>query len=77
MVSDPSSQQDSLDSGLWCLVAVAAFHQIPADYQQLRHQFGVGDTPLSDTDLQRAAKALGLRHRFTPPNHKYVKKSIN
>lgn len=51
------------DSGLACLVMLARFHQIPANAEQLRHDFGEGDTPLEMPALLQAARALGLRTR--------------
>jgi subfamily B ATP-binding cassette protein HlyB/CyaB len=50
-----------VDTGLLCLLLMARFHDLPADEAQVRHQFGQGGTPLSDRDLVRAAKHLGLR----------------
>lgn len=51
------------DSGCQSLVTLASLQQIPAEYQQIRHRFGVDDVPMSDTDLLRAAKALGFKAR--------------
>ncbi len=51
------------DSGCRCLVTLARLQQIPADYSQLRHQFGEGEQPFSDNDLLRAGKALGFKAR--------------
>lgn len=49
------------DSGLVCLLILARFHGVPADGAQLQHQFDTADHVLSDTDLLRAAKHLGLK----------------
>jgi ATP-binding cassette, subfamily B, bacterial HlyB/CyaB len=49
------------DSGLLSLLILARFHDLPADGSQLRHQFAQSGQALSDTDLLRAAKHLGLK----------------
>ena len=48
------------DTGLICLLILARFYDLPADGSQLRHQFAQLGQVLSDTDLLRAAKYLGL-----------------
>ncbi len=50
-----------LDTGLLSLLIVARLHGLPADLDQVRHQFGTAGRPLSETDLLRAARSLGLR----------------
>ena len=66
----PSSEEESPgstpaasvpDTGVMCLLLLARFYDLPADGAQLRHQFARSDQPLSDTDLLRAAKHLGLK----------------
>jgi len=52
---------DTPDTGLTCLLILARFHDLPADGSQLRHQFAQSGQVLSDTDLLRAAKHLGLK----------------
>jgi ATP-binding cassette, subfamily B, bacterial HlyB/CyaB len=49
------------DTGLLCLLILARFYDLPADGAQLRHQFAQSGQPLSNTDLLRAAKHLGLK----------------
>ncbi len=49
------------DTGLTCLLILARFYDLPADGSQLRHQFAQSGRPLSDTELLRAAKHLGLK----------------
>ncbi|MET0102344.1 MAG: cysteine peptidase family C39 domain-containing protein [Sedimenticola sp.] len=51
------------DTGCHCLVTVARLQQVPADYAQIRHQFGHGDQNLSDNDLIRASRAIGFKAR--------------
>ena len=56
------------DSGLACLIVIAHFHGIPAEAEQLRHQFGIGESTgcFSADDLLLAAKSLGLKARAVP-----------
>ncbi len=57
----PSAITGVTDTGLICLLILARFYDLPADGSQLRHQFAQSGQPLSDTDLLRAAKHLGLK----------------
>lgn len=50
-----------MDSGLHSLVAIARFHQLPAEPEQLSHEFGVPGTSFTDTEILLAAKALTLK----------------
>lgn len=59
--NQPVSVGATADTGLVCLLILARFYDLPADGSQLRHQFAQGGQPLSDTDLLRAAKHLGLK----------------
>ena len=57
-----------MDTGLHSLVAIARFHQLPAEPEQLAHQFSSPGTPFSDTELLLAAKALTLKaKKISPP----------
>ena len=49
------------DTGLICLLILARFYDLPADGSQLRHLYAQPGQPLSDTELLRAAKHLGLK----------------
>lgn len=49
------------DTGLICLLILARFHDLPADGSQLRHLYAQSGQLLSDTELLRAAKHLGLK----------------
>src|SRR5262249_3724140 len=49
------------DTGRICLVILTRFHDCPADGSQLRHLYAHSGQPLSDTELLRAAKHLGLK----------------
>jgi len=62
--SGPVAISDSTgasDTGLLCLLILARFYDLPADGSQLRHQFAQSGQLLSDVDLLRAAKHLGLK----------------
>jgi subfamily B ATP-binding cassette protein HlyB/CyaB len=50
-----------MDTGLQSLVALARFHQLPAETTQLAHEFGRPGEHFSDTELLIAAKALSLK----------------
>lgn len=50
-----------MDTGLQALVAIARFHQLPAEPEQLLHQFGTPGEVFSDKELLLAAKALTLK----------------
>lgn len=50
-----------MDTGLQSLIAIARFHQLPAEPEQIAHQFADQGQPFSDTQLLTAAKALTLR----------------
>ena len=49
------------DSALLCLLIMARLFGLPADAEQLRHQFSESGKLLSETDLLRAAKHLGFK----------------
>ena len=57
----PVSAASISDTGLICLLILARLYDLPADGSQLRHQFAQSGQPLSDTELLRAAKHLGLK----------------
>ncbi|WP_435273855.1 type I secretion system permease/ATPase [Psychrobium sp. nBUS_13] len=50
-----------MDTGLNCLVAIARFHQLPAEPEQLSHEFAKPSEYFSDTELLLAAKSLTLK----------------
>lgn len=53
-----------MDTGLLSLVAIARFHQLPAEPEQLAHQYAEPGKPFSDALLLVAAKALTLRAKL-------------
>ncbi len=62
-----------MDTGLHSLVAIARFHQLPAEPEQLAHQFAEPGKPFSDTQLLSAAKALTLRAKRLSPSLDQIK----
>lgn len=52
------------DTGLLGLVLLAQFHSVAADPAQLAHQFGRGTESFNETELQLAARSLGLKARI-------------
>lgn len=62
-----------MDAGLHSLVAIARFHQLAAEPEQLAHQFGEPGQPFSVTQLLSAAKALTLRAKCVSPAFSQLK----
>lgn len=58
-----SQAETPIDSGLQSLIAIARFHQLPAEAPQIQHQFGVPSEPFGNTEILRAAKSLGFKTR--------------
>lgn len=52
-----------IDSGLACFIMLLRFLSIPADPEQIRHQFGRADTVFVPGDILRAAKRIGVKAR--------------
>jgi len=50
-----------MDTGLQSLVAIARFHQLPAEADQLQHEFGTPNMPFGDTEILLAANSLTLK----------------
>ncbi len=57
----PACSSLESDTGLLCLLIIAQYYDLPAEGSQLRHQFARSGHRLSDTELLRAAKNLGLK----------------
>jgi subfamily B ATP-binding cassette protein HlyB/CyaB len=57
-----------MDTGLYSLVAIARFHQVPADMDQLSHQFVTPGNQFTDTEILLAAKALDLKAKVLTPS---------
>lgn len=54
----------TVDSGLFALVTILRVQGMPAEPEQIRHQFAVPGQPFGSTELLRAAKKLGLKARL-------------
>jgi subfamily B ATP-binding cassette protein HlyB/CyaB len=63
-----SSASAEIDTGLLSLLILARFLGVPADGDQLRHQYSESGKVLSDTDLLRGAKHLGLKAGRVKPD---------
>ena len=50
-----------MDTGLQGLILLSHFHQLPAEADQLAHEFGKPGEHFTDTELLQAAKALTLK----------------
>lgn len=66
MASDAETQASTSaslqqDSGLICLLILARFYSLPANGEQLRHQFGETGKVFTEEDILRASKSLGLK----------------
>lgn len=59
--STGAASPQPVDPGLMCLLILARFFGVPANGDQLRHQFGEPSKTLTDTDLLRAAGHLGFK----------------
>lgn len=57
-----------MDTGLNTLITIAHFHQLPAEPEQIAHQFARPGQPFGDTELLQAAKALTLKARKLKPS---------
>ena len=59
----PHGVNESIDTGLACLVMMARYYGIAADAGQLQHQFGQADKLFTPSEILRVAKYLGLKAR--------------
>lgn len=60
--------RDVADTGLVCLAILARLHHLPADLNQIQHEFGSSEHPFRIPDVLRAAKWLGLKARTVRAN---------
>lgn len=65
----------SMDTGLNCLIAIARFHRLPAEPDQLSHQFGLQGQNFTDTEILLSAKALTLKAKILRPKITALKNS--
>jgi len=65
-----------MDTGLNTLVAIARFHQLPAEPEQLAHEYGQPGIDFGDTEILRAAKALTLKAKQLRPALSEIKSAM-
>ncbi len=53
--------KQSIDTGLQSLILVANFHNISADYEQIRHSLAIDDKGMDTLQMLKAAKELGMK----------------
>ena len=64
-----------LDPGLYCFTAIAQFHGISADPEQIAHALAIDPrVGMSETDMLRAARSLKLKARAATVNSKQLAK---
>ncbi|MEN6328441.1 MAG: type I secretion system permease/ATPase [Syntrophomonas sp.] len=55
--------KNAVDPGLYCFVSIARFYGISADPEQIKHTLALGNGSMTETDILRAAKELGLKSK--------------
>ena len=50
-----------IDTGLVCLLMLARYFGVPAEYEQLQHEFGESGKTFGEVELLRAARHLGFK----------------
>ncbi len=65
-----------MDTGLQALVTVASFHKLPADADQLAHQFSIPGQKFTDTEILLAAKSLTLKTKILSPKLNEIKNDV-
>ena len=60
---EPGGQAAPMDTGAFSLAMMLRFFKLPADPEQIRHEYSPTGSALSTMDLVRAARALGLKAR--------------
>ncbi|TNF92094.1 MAG: type I secretion system permease/ATPase [Gammaproteobacteria bacterium] len=61
--SQRAGHAQTIDTGLACLVMLSRLHGIPADPEQLRHEYGRSGETFDNMAIQLAAKGLKLKVR--------------
>ncbi len=57
------AQAPAPDTGMAALALTAAFHRVPCDIDQVRHELGIGQKHATSTDIVRAGRRLKLKIR--------------
>jgi len=76
-VAEPEEQAENkrpLDSGLYCFITIARFHGINADPDQLKHALALENKDMSEVDILRSAKQLGLKSKVANLGYKNLTK---
>ena len=64
-----------LDPGLYCFTAIAQFHGIPADPEQVAHALAINPRKgMNELDMLRAARSLKLKARAATVDFKQLQK---
>ncbi len=61
--SEDGGRVNGIDTGLACLIAIAKFYNIPADYRQLERAYVLDEGSVDFTTIVRAARDLKLKAR--------------
>ena len=61
--SEDGGRVNGIDTGLACLIAIAKYYNIPADYRQLERAYVLEEGSVDFTTLVRAAHELKLKAR--------------
>ncbi|WP_339774685.1 type I secretion system permease/ATPase [uncultured Thalassospira sp.] len=73
--TEKPAESSSVDTGLRALVTILRFHNLPADIEQIRHQFGNPGKLFTTDDLLLAARRLQLKARVVSTNWERLKKT--
>lgn len=71
MSGDRTKEQDT---GLSCLIMIAAYYGIPADLENIKHNYNLQDRPAQEGDLLRIAKELKLKATRANLNRDHLEK---
>lgn len=52
-----------MDTGLHCLILIANYHNVSADYDQIRHSLAIDSEGMNTLNMLQAAKELGFKAR--------------
>lgn len=58
-----AKQSPKIDPGIYCFVNIAAFHEIAADPEQMKHGLAIGGDGATEDDIVRAGRELKLKTR--------------
>jgi len=67
-------QEQQVDTGIACTVILARVFGLPADPQQLKHEFGQSGKPFTNREIIRSARLLGLKAKKATSSWKRLSK---